>query len=134
MRDGKFDLSLFGHRGSIFDPYATLEMYTCANALPEGEPTLFLARWCNEEFDAAVEKVAALEPGDPKLVGAVTEAMEIWMADAVEAPIQEWYHRIPMNETYWTNWPSEDNPYMQPAFWYTSGQFGYVLHQLEPTQ
>jgi len=134
MRDGKYDLSLFGHRGSIFDPYATLEMYTCANALPEGQPTLFLDRWCNEEFDAAVARVAALEPGDPELVGAVTEAMEIWMANAVEAPIQEWYHRIPMNQTYWTNWPSEDNPYMQPAFWYTSGQFGYVLHQLEPAQ
>jgi peptide/nickel transport system substrate-binding protein len=37
-----------------------------------------------------------------------------------------------MNTSNWTNWPSAENPYMQPAFWYTSGQFGYVMHQLEP--
>ncbi|HEY8596690.1 MAG TPA: ABC transporter substrate-binding protein [Devosiaceae bacterium] len=132
MRDGKFDLALFGHRGSISDPYATLEMYTCKNALPEGQPTLFLDRWCNKDFDALVDQAFKLEPSDPKLKDVVTKAMDIWMKDAVEVPIMEWYHRIPMNSTYWTNWPSEENPYMQPAFWYTSGQFGYVLHQLKP--
>lgn len=131
MRDGKADMLMFGHRGSISDPYATLEMYTCANALPEGQPTLFMDRWCNEEFDALVAQIAPLEPGDPAVLPLVTDAMEIWMREAVEVPIQEWYHRIPMSTAYWTNWPSEENPYMQPAFWYTSGQFGYVLHQLE---
>lgn len=134
MRDGKFDMALFGHRGSIFDPYATLEMYTCEHALPEGQPTLFMDRWCNEAFDAVVEQIAGLEPGDPALVDLTAEAMEIWMAEAVEVPIQEWFHRIPMNTTYWTNWPSEENPYLQPAFWYTSGQFGYVLHQLQAAE
>ena len=132
MRDGKSDLSMFGHRGSISDPYATLAMYTCANALPEGQPTLFMDRWCNEDFDAIVAEVGQLEPGDPAIMDLTTRAMEIWMREAVEVPIQEWYHRIPMNTTYWTNWPSAENPYLQPAFWYTSGQFGYLLHQLEP--
>ena len=130
MRDGKADLVLFGHRGSISDPYATLEMYTCENALPEGQPTLFMDRWCNEDFDKVVAEIGQLQPGDPKILDLTTQAMEIWMREAVEVPIQEWYHRIPMNETVWTNWPSEENPYLQPAFWYTSGQFGYLLHQL----
>lgn len=132
MRDGKFDLALFGHRGSISDPYATLETYTCKEALPVGQPTLFLARWCNKDYDKLVDQVARLEPSDPSLKGLVVEAMDIWMKEAVEVPILEWYHRIPMNESVWTNWPSEQDPYMQPAFWYTSGQFGYVLHQLKP--
>lgn len=132
MRDGRADLMIFGHRGSISDPYATLAMYTCANALPEGQPTMFMARWCNEEYDAAVAKVAALPPGDPGLVDGVSAAMEIWMREAVEVPLTEWYHRVPLNTAHWSNWPSLENPYMQPAFWYTSGQFGYVLHQLEP--
>ena len=130
MRDGKADLVLFGHRGSISDPYATLAMYTCENALPEGQPTLFVDRWCNEDFDKLVAQIGQLQPGDPKILDLTTQAMEIWMREAVEVPIQEWYHRIPMNNTVWTNWPSEENPYLQPAFWYTSGQFGYLLHQL----
>ena len=36
MRDGKYDLTLFGHRGSISDPYDTLEMYHSKNAFEVG--------------------------------------------------------------------------------------------------
>ena len=53
---------------------------------------------------------------------------------AVEAPISEWYHRVPMNQTYWTGWPTAQDPYMQPSFWYTSGSFGYVLPRLKPAK
>ena len=28
-------------------------------------------------------------------------AMEIWLPELPDIPIQEWYHRIPMNTTYW---------------------------------
>jgi peptide/nickel transport system substrate-binding protein len=41
MRDGKYDLCLFGHRGSISDPYATLEIYHSRNAFDVGRPTCF---------------------------------------------------------------------------------------------
>jgi peptide/nickel transport system substrate-binding protein len=132
MRDGKFDLSLFGHRGSISDPYDTLEMYHSKNAFEVGRPTLFPARWSNAEYDKIVDQAAAIPPNDPRLMDLVKGAMEIWMREAVEVPISEWYHRVPMNQTYWTGWPSEENPYMQPSFWYTSGSFGYVLPRLKP--
>jgi peptide/nickel transport system substrate-binding protein len=132
MRDGKFDLSLFGHRGSISDPYDTLEMYHSKNAFEVGRPTLFPARWSNAEYDKIVDQAAAVPPNDPRLMDLVKGAMEIWMREAVEVPISEWYHRVPMNQTYWTGWPSEENPYMQPSFWYTSGSFGYVLPKLKP--
>ena len=29
-------------------------------------------------------------------------AMEIWLPELPDIQIQEWYHRIPMNTTYWT--------------------------------
>ncbi|MET2832900.1 ABC transporter substrate-binding protein [Mesorhizobium shangrilense] len=134
MRDGKYQLALFGHRGSDTDPFATLDAYTSKNAIPVGEPTLFLARWSNAEYDKIVAQVGHLRPGDPGILPLVKAAMEIWLRDAVEAPICEFYLRIPMNQTHWTNWPSEQNPYMQPTFWLTSGQFGYVLWQLKPVQ
>jgi peptide/nickel transport system substrate-binding protein len=132
MRDGKFDLTLFGHRGSISDPYDTLEMYHSKNAYEVGRPTLFPARWSNKDYDKIVDEVAKVPPNDPRLMGLVKDAMEIWMREAVEVPISEWYHRVPLNQTYWTGWPSEENPYMQPSFWYTSGSFGYVLPRLKP--
>ena len=135
MRDGKFDLALFGHRGSISDPFATLDMYTCKNQLSVGQPTLYLDRWCNKDFDKIVEQIGALEPGNPKIRELTKEAMTIWAKNAVEAPIAEWYHRIPLNTMYWTNWPTlSKDPYMQPSFWYTGGQFGYVMEQLKPAK
>ncbi len=75
-----------------------------------------------------------MSPDDPRVKDLVVAAMEIWMREAVEAPISEWYHRVPMNQTYWTGWPTEADPYMQPTFWYTSGSFGYVLPRLKPAQ
>ncbi len=132
MRDGKYDLTLFGHRGSISDPYATLEMYHSRNAFEVGRPTLYPARWSNTDYDKIVDAIGKLAPDNPKIGELVVAAMDIWMREAVEAPISEWYHRVPMNQTYWTGWPSEQNPYMQPTFWYTSGSFGYVLPRLKP--
>lgn len=132
MRDGRYDLCLFGHRGSISDPYATLEIYHSRNAFEVGRPTLFPARWSNADYDRIVDEAAQVPPGDPRLMDLVKGAMEIWMREAVEAPISEWYHRVPMNQTYWTHWPSEQDPYMQPSFWYTSGSFGYVMPKLKP--
>jgi peptide/nickel transport system substrate-binding protein len=132
IRDGKYDLALFGHRGSTNDPFDTLYVYHSVNAYEVGRPTLNPARWSNKEYDAIVDQVAKLPPEDPKITELVKAAMEIWMREAVEAPINEWYHRIPMNETYWTGWPSTQEPYMLPASFYMSGTFGYVLNRLKP--
>lgn len=134
LRDGRFDLTLFGHRGSIADPYATLEMYHSKNAFEVGRPTLFPARWSNADYDKIVDEIGRLAPDNPGIKDLVVAAMDIWMREAVEVPISEWYHRVPMNQTYWTGWPTKDNPYMQPSFWYTSGSFGYVLPRLKPVQ
>jgi peptide/nickel transport system substrate-binding protein len=44
--------------------------------------------------------------------------MTIYWTDMIDIPIVQWLHRIPMNTTYWTNWPSQGNPYLNPAFWH----------------
>ena len=38
------------------------------------------------------------------------QAMEIWLPELPDIQLTEFYHRIPMNTTYWTGWPTEDNP------------------------
>jgi peptide/nickel transport system substrate-binding protein len=30
----------------------------------------------------------------------------------------QWFHRIPINTTYWGNWPTEQNNYMNSALWH----------------
>ncbi|MBD3625857.1 MAG: ABC transporter substrate-binding protein [Rhodobacteraceae bacterium] len=131
---GNFDIGVFGHNGSIDSPLETMRMYHCDNAfeLDSGITSRALARWCDEEYSALVDEFATYADGDPEAMPIFEKAMDIWYDQAVEIPLSQWYHRIPMNETHWTNYPSQDNPYLQPAFWYFTGQAGYLYLQLEP--
>jgi peptide/nickel transport system substrate-binding protein len=44
--------------------------------------------------------------------------MAVWYEALPDAPITQWLHRIPVNTTYWSNWPTADNPYMNSALWH----------------
>ena len=48
--------------------------------------------------------------------------------DLIDAPIQQWMHRIQLNTTYWENWPTEENPYVNGAFWHLT--FPLMLHNM----
>jgi peptide/nickel transport system substrate-binding protein len=131
IRQGKAQLALFGHFGSIQDPAETLNIYNCRNAVEPGSPTDSVARWCNEDFSKLADEIYNYAPSDPKVLELVKQAMEIWYGDVVEVPISQWKHLIPLNQTYWTNWPSDQDPYISPAFWYASGEGIYLLHNLK---
>ncbi|GIV79131.1 MAG: hypothetical protein KatS3mg050_3525 [Litorilinea sp.] len=62
------------------------------------------------------------DPNDPQVHGPVPEGHGDLVRDLMDCPIQQWLHRIPMNTTYWTNWPTQDNNYVNGAFWHQ--QFG----------
>ena len=130
---GQYDIGIFGHNGSIDSPLETLRLYHCDNAFPldSGIVSRAIARWCNEEYSALVDEFATFADGDPAALDVFAEAMDLWYAAAMEAPLSQWYHRIPMNQTYWRNFPSAENPYIQPAFWYITGQAGYLFLNLE---
>ena len=131
IRDGRAKLSLWGHHASIGDPYATLNSYTCAQVKPIGEPVYpYFSRWCDPEFDAIVERIRQLSPDDEAAIMPLYEqAMTLWYDGLPEVPLTQWYHRLPLNTTYWTNWPTAENPYIQPAFWLNSG--AYLVGELE---
>jgi len=131
--DGSAKFFLFGHGGSVRDPFPTLDMYTSKYYQPTGQPAAFQSRFRNEEYDAILEEMAAMSPSpdDPKYMELYLAALEIWLDNLVDCPIQQWLHRIPMNTTYWTNWPDQDNPYVNGAFWTMT--IGMILHNLKAT-
>jgi peptide/nickel transport system substrate-binding protein len=112
---GKADLILWGHNGGIFDPQDTMLLYYSKFYRPVGQITTRFARYRNKRFDELTDQVGTYPPNDPAIRPLVKEAMTIWMDDVVEIPIQQWYHRIPFSTAYWTNWPSEANPYAPPT-------------------
>lgn len=130
ISEGTSKIWLNGHGGTIDDPFTTLDYYTSKYFAPIGEPTAQQSRFNNAEYDAILEQMATKSPADPEYMGLYVAAMEIWLEELVDAPIQQWLHRIPMNQTYWKGWPTEENPYLNGAFWHLT--FPVILHNLEP--
>lgn len=118
---GKAAWWLWGHGASVNDPYQALRLYHKQWYRPIGENLLWPARWRNDAFSALVDKIEALPPTDPQIKPLVVEALTIWLENQVAAPICQFYHRIPFNTTYWTGFPTVEDPYITPTFWHDTG-------------
>ncbi len=132
MSDGTIDIWLNGHGGTIADPYTTLDYYTSKYWAPIGEPTTQNSRYKNPEYDAILDQMAVMSADDPAYMDLYLAAIEIYLDDLIDAPIQQWLHRVPMNTTYWSNWPTEENPYVNGAFWHLT--FPLMIHNMTATQ
>jgi ABC-type transport system substrate-binding protein len=110
---GAEGLYLYGHGASLIDPYATFAIFHSRNSRPAGQPAgVDSARYANPAFDQIVDEMAALSADDPQFQSLAAQAMEIYWRDVINIPIMQWLHRIPYNQTYWTNWPTAEDPAM----------------------
>jgi peptide/nickel transport system substrate-binding protein len=117
--DGRANMHLFGHGGSTMDPYDTFNLYRKADIKPLGvDCGNNRARWTNPDFEAAVVEMNNTAMDDPKMTDLFRKCMQVYYTELPDLPIVQWYHRIPVNTTYWSNWPNEKNPYMNPALWH----------------
>lgn len=133
IEQGDYRAGFHGHGGSIRDPYATLRLFQSTTVAVPGGHQVNFTKWVNDEYDEIVDEVATTPLDDTDtLMDLFRQAMEIWIPELPNIQIQEWYHRIPMNQTYWTNWPTEENNYVNGAFWHLT--FQLVLNNLEAAQ
>ena len=132
MSSGHAQAFIFGHGGSVRDPYFTLRLYHSQFVQPTGTPTPYFWRWQNEEFDRVVDEMGKTDPADPELAALFHQALDVWLPNLPAVPLLQFYHRIPHNQTYWKNWPSAENPYINTAYWHKT--FMLLLLGLEPAQ
>jgi peptide/nickel transport system substrate-binding protein len=125
MADGKAGLYMFGHGASMIDPYAAFELYNSKFSAPSGTTAggNHFSRYQNPEFDKLNDAMAPLASDDPKFTDLAVQCLELYWKDVIDIPIIQWLHRIPYNQTYWTNWPTEANPSIgcNGAFWHHTG-------------
>jgi len=125
MVDGKAGLYMWGHGASLKDPYAALELYHGKFSAVLGT-TAGSNRWSrykNPEYDKLLDQMAPLASDDPKFLALAAQALGIYWRDTIDIPIIQWLHRIPYNQTYWTNWPTATNlaAGTNGAFWAQTG-------------
>jgi len=131
FQQGQFVGSIYGHGGSIREPYDTMRLYQGKSIAVPGAHLVNFSRWRNAEYDKLVDEVYITDPENvPKLKELFRAAMEIWLPDLPDIQLVQNYHRIPMNLTRWTNWPTEDNPYINGASWHLT--FNLVLWNAQP--
>jgi peptide/nickel transport system substrate-binding protein len=131
FQKGNYAGSIYGHGGSIREPYDALRLYQGKSIAVPGAHLVNFSRWKNPDFDKIVDEVYVTDPQDtPRLKDLFRAAMEIWLPDLPDIQLVQNHHRIPMNTTYWKNWPTEDNPYINGASWHLT--FPLVLWNLQP--
>lgn len=138
ITSGNFDTMVFVHCGSLSEPLETLQHYHSKFSRPLGEavPNLIAAsRYVNPEYDEIIDRmdaiVASSDPDSDYMKDAAA-ALEIALRDIPQIDLLEEFHVVTFNNTYWTGWPSAENPYVAP---YTPWEaFNLVIHNLEPAQ
>ena len=139
MAEGNFECLMFGHGGSVRDPYFTMKLYQSASVnIPGGHQVNFY-HWENEDWDTLTDEVAKTSPDDTAEMERLwREAAKIWLEELPDVPILEFYHRIIMNTARWTNWPQGDTSgggaidttgYVNEAWWHLT--WSLVVHKLE---
>jgi len=95
---GTYEACIFGHGGSVADPYDTLVLYqTASMAIPGDQPANF-PRWKNEAYDKIVDEVYFTPMEEKaKLLELFKKAMEIWLPELPDIQLVEFYHNIALN-------------------------------------
>ncbi len=90
------------------------------------------SRWDSDaaaSYSAIVDEMGAMALGDPAIPGMVADAYQYMAAELPFIPLVQSAKLLPMNTTYWTGWPSNENYYNHPFHWWNSGH--QIIHSLE---
>ena len=127
---GDYTGCLFGHGGSYSsDVYYSLRLYqTASTKIPGGHLANF-SLWHNEEYDKLVDELYSISPTETdKVMEIWKKCIGLWLPEYPDIQLTQGYHRLPMNTTYWTGWPTAEDPYINPAHFHLT--FGLVMHRL----
>jgi peptide/nickel transport system substrate-binding protein len=134
---GNFDTMFLVHCGSLSEPYETLKDLHSRWAAPIGEacPSIIACtRYRNPEYDVLIDEMESM-PGSPdnaRYVELTNQALDIYLRDMPEIMLLEELHVVVHNETYWTGWPGQENPYAAPYPCWEA--WNLVVHELQPVQ
>lgn len=124
--------------GSVNEPWASMGRYTVADVVPVGERSPGFnntARWdgpAAAEYSAIMDDIQSRALGDEEIPALVAKAYAHLDAEMPFIPLVQAAKLLPMNTTYWTGWPTADNYYNHPFFWWNHTH--QIIHNLEAVE
>ncbi len=121
--------------GSVNEPWSSMSRYTVDSVVPVGEQAPGFnntGRWDSEAakaYSALVQEMGLLALDDPALAQKTAEAYQYLDTEMPFIPLVQAAKLLPFNTTYWTGWPTVDNDYNHPFFWWNHTH--QIIHNLE---
>ncbi|MEO1746098.1 MAG: ABC transporter substrate-binding protein [Pseudomonadota bacterium] len=124
--------------GSVNEPWASMSRYTNESVAPIGERAPGFnntGRWNTDgtaTYTGLVSTIGTMPIGSPEIPGMVAEAYQYIANEVPFTPLVQAAKLLPYNTTYWTGWPTADNNFNHPAFWW--GHTHQIIHNLQKAQ
>jgi len=115
-----------GNANFVADKWPFMYNFHSDFYLPRGEAsTTNLMRIKSDVIDDIVDQLGVLHPSDPKVPGLEEEFFKDWTENMYGIHTLSFKKFITHDEYYWTNFPTSENPYGQPNYWFMGGRFVY---------
>ena len=118
------------------DPWQDIRDHHTDFFVPVGESTAGVTsnieRLQSEELDQIIEALSALNPTDPAVVELGMEFNQLFLENMWGIPVVSFKKFVTWDETYWTGFPTNENPATQPLYWFMGGK--YTFQNLRPVE
>jgi peptide/nickel transport system substrate-binding protein len=131
--NGQYDLTSHWLCGAALDPGQLYHLFEEAFYQPigtrttQGNPT----RTRIPELTAIATKLDSADPNNPANKPTFDQGLEVFLKNLPALPVIQTVFPIAYNTTYWKGWPTDDNLYNVPQWWWA--QFIHVLGKIQPT-
>jgi peptide/nickel transport system substrate-binding protein len=79
-----------------------------------------------------VRDVAGMDPNSEETQAMLTEFLKLAFEAHINIMVHSGTKIVPFNETYWTGFPTSENPYEGPWWWWSN--FRFTLPRIQPAQ
>ncbi len=131
--NGQYDLTSHWLCGSALDPGQLYTLFEerfyqpIGTRTTQGNPT----RTRIPELSAIAAQINKADPSNPANKATFDQGLEVFLKNMPAIPVIQTVFPIAYNTTYWKGWPTDDNLYNVPQWWWN--QFIFVLGKIQPT-
>ncbi len=119
--------------GIIPDVFVRMEGWHKDYVRPIGTPASSnQARYVDDELSGYIDTLREIPADDPQIVEVGTNILKELVQGLPAIEMFGTSKFVPVNETYWTNYPSAENYYEGPWWWWSN--FKFIAAQLKPQE
>ncbi len=104
--------------------------YTPVGKSTAGNGSNNILRIKSKEMDHIIDELDQLHPKDPRSIELGQSFMKLWLENMYSIVTISFKKFVTIDEHYWTGFPTSENPFTQPLYWFGGGRF--TLQHLTP--